>query len=383
MFAIINAVQKGHLIGAVNKNLKPRREDGRNSPLTLQVDMVQTRRNIEVTPQPSPNSTPPLKPSNPFLNIPHGCNVCQALIHDWLILPLVKEEKFAGKIRPRALKRSAGDIAEILYRLIMNDISCKEIIQLEFEIMIILEARKYNENWLEDQIIPEENIHAFKEAEKKLFLEVISDNETRYDMDALKSLVEDKGCLNRDVDVEDWVGFWIMTLWNFIPTLHLEHQKLKPASGGGRPAPGLRSFRTLPATATAPTAAAATATAAAPTAAAAATANAANAAPTTAAAATATTAAAAAAAAAPTTAATAANAAPTTAATAAAATAAAAAPTTAANAAAATAAAATAAAAPTAAAEMQLPPISSISSIPSNLVDSLVQIIFEIDHLYS
>ena len=206
---------------------------------------MSTQRNIEATPQPSPMSTPPLKPSNPFVNIHNHCHVCEGLIHDWLILPLVQGEPFAGKIRPIALKRAAGDIAEILYRLIMNNIYCKEIIEGEFWMMIVSEATKYNENWLEDQKIPEEHLHAFKETEKKLFTQLILRNETRYDMDALKSLVEDKGCLNRDVNVEDWVGFWIMTLWEFIPTLHLEHQKLKPASGGG-PAPGLRSFRPLP-----------------------------------------------------------------------------------------------------------------------------------------
>ena len=198
-----------------------------------------------LTQRPPPISIPPLKPCNTIINIHNGCDVCEGLIHDWLNLPLVQGEPFAGKIRPKALKRSAGDIAEILYRLIMNSGDCKKIIEEEFWIMILSEATKYNENWLEDQKIPEEHLHEFKEAEKKLFTQVILRNETRYDIDALKSLVEDKGCLNRDVDVKDWVGFWIMTLWEFIPTLHLEHQKLKPASGGG-PAPGLRSFRPIP-----------------------------------------------------------------------------------------------------------------------------------------
>jgi len=246
------------------------------------------------TQRPPPISIPPLKPCNTFINIHNGCDVCEGLIHDWLILPLVPGEKFAGGIRPKALKRSAGDIAEILYRLIMNSGNCKKIIEDEFWIMIVSEAIKYNENWLEDQQIPEEHLHAFKEAEKRLFTQVISRNETRYDMNALKSLVEDKGCLSRDVDVEDWLGLWIITLWEFIPTLHLEHQKLKPASGGG-PAPGLRSFRPLP-RAPAP---------------------------------------------------------------------------------------ATAVVAAAPAAAMQISPISSIPSIPSSLIDSLVQIMFEIDELYS
>lgn len=248
--------------------------------------MKPTRRNIEVTPQSSPSSTPPLKPSKPFVNIPHGCHVCEGVVNDWLTLPLVQEEEFAEKIRPMALKRAAGDIAEIMYRLIMNDIYCKEIIEGEFGIMIISEATKYNENWLEDQKIPAEHNENFKKAKKRLFLEVILDNETRYDMDALKSLVEDKCCLNRDVDVEDWLVFWIMKLWDFIPSLHLEHQKLKPATGGG-PAPGLRSFRPPPRPAAA------------------------------------------------------------------------------------------------ASAQMQVPPIPSIASIPSNPIDSLLEIMFEIDQLYS
>ena len=123
----------------------------------------------------------------------------------------------------------------------MIDSSIKERIYEDYSIFVVSEAIKYNTNWLNDKKIPEEYQQSFKCIERKFLPLTLRYYNTKSDIDNLKALIEDKSCLKRETNVEEWLGFWLLLLWNFIPSLHLEHQKLKPASGGG-PAPGLRSF---------------------------------------------------------------------------------------------------------------------------------------------
>lgn len=224
----------------MNKNLKVRRGYIRKSPALpkpVEVEMVVLQ---PETPIPSPLTPTPL-----FVNIRNGCDVCEGHIYDWLTLPLAPEEEFCKKIRPRALKRCARGIAQILFRIIHTYKEYRQHIESEYCVKLVEEANKYNSNWFQDRKIPAEHYQKFKQAERKFFLHALQKYETCSDSNALRAFVEDTNCLKRGVDIEEWLGAWIIILWEFIPPLHLEHQKLKPATGGG-PAPGLRSFTPPP-----------------------------------------------------------------------------------------------------------------------------------------
>ena len=66
---------------------------------------------------------------------------------------------------------------------------------------------------------------------------VAGDEELEY----IQSVLEDEYIVLNGF-AKEWIGYWIMNLWNLIGKIHLEHQKKKPAEGGG-PAFGLRSFK--------------------------------------------------------------------------------------------------------------------------------------------
>ncbi len=169
--------------------------------------------------------------------------MCEGHIYDWLILPLMPEEEFAKKIRPRGLKRAAGKIAEIVFRMLHN--CSRARVEAEYCMKLAAEGLKYNPNWIENRGVPVEKYPAFKLAERKFLPQVLESLDARSDMQTLRAIVEDWSCLKRGVDVDEWLGFWLLIFWEFVPVLHLEHQGLKPATGGG-PAPGLRSHQPPP-----------------------------------------------------------------------------------------------------------------------------------------
>lgn len=176
------------------------------------------------SPPPSPK-TPPL----PMAQRQPSCSVCEHHIADWMSLPLVQGESFYGKIRYKALKKESHSIAHLLYPIIMiNNPSIRDMIENQFMIGIMSESRIAT--------------HSTKSMEYREFLKAVKLFHEQADVDVLIAHIEDRGCLKRETNVKEWLGYWMMALWSFLPNLHFEHQKKKECSYGG-PAPGMRSFR--------------------------------------------------------------------------------------------------------------------------------------------
>lgn len=160
-----------------------------------------------------------------------------------MTLPLVPEEEFAKKLRPQSLKRASYEIAKLVLRIVNTPE--REKVECQYVQLLVLEGTLYNSNFINDRAVPAHCLQAFRTAQRKLFTQILESNRTRSDVLALKALVEDESCLKRETNVEEWLGFWLLIFWEFIPQLHQEHQRLKPMTGGG-PAPGLRSHQPPP-----------------------------------------------------------------------------------------------------------------------------------------
>jgi len=129
-----------------------------------------------------------------------SCNSCESFIIDWIRLPLKEEEPFYSSLNWPLIWKIAPDIAKIYFKILME-------IPKNFKSMI--------EFALYDEML--EGIDT-----RYTILEYINKEERDY----LEYLLEDKGCNTNKI--QEWIGYCLITLWNILDNIHLQHQKLAP-----------------------------------------------------------------------------------------------------------------------------------------------------------
>ena len=131
-----------------------------------------------------------------------SCNSCESFIIDWIRLPLKEEEPFYSSLNWPLIWKIAPEIAKIYFKILME---IPKNLKSMFEFAIY------------DEML--EGIDT-----RYTILEYIDKEERDY----LQYLLEDKGCCNNTNKIQEWIGYCLITLWNILDNIHLQHQKLAP-----------------------------------------------------------------------------------------------------------------------------------------------------------
>ena len=164
---------------------------------------------------------PPLPPS-PTQPVETHCQVCESLIYDWLIMPLVNGEYFYDYVKYKRLRRVAPQITKELYRFftLQKDSHKERMKHVSEKISMVLPV-----------------------AQVRVYLFIYAEVYEEDTIKAIKVILEDSSAIDRML-INVWIGHIIGKMWPIILNVHKEHQGLQGMTYGGA-AHGMRSFRNL------------------------------------------------------------------------------------------------------------------------------------------
>ena len=155
------------------------------------------------------------------------CHICLGCVVDWLRLPLIPEDALFAIVHQKSLARKADRLAREIYRILAR-IGIKHVDRTLIEF-----AFKNRTDGMT-------SLHLLKCEMVDCVKELMGD----WIVSELTDILEDNAIVKPGL-VNEWIGHWIIALWDSLPDIHAEHTKQKPSTGGG-PAMGMRSFTPAP-----------------------------------------------------------------------------------------------------------------------------------------
>lgn len=149
------------------------------------------------------------------------CPICLGCVVDWFRLPLVAEDAVFPIVHQKALLRKADRLAREIYRILvrLTDVD-RALIEFAF--------KNRTDGMTSLHLLKCEMVACVKELMGDWIVSEVTD------------ILEDNAIVPIGL-ANEWIGHWIIALWETLPDIHAEHTKQKGATGGG-PAMGMRSF---------------------------------------------------------------------------------------------------------------------------------------------
>jgi len=161
-----------------------------------------------------------VSPFTIMANLQSRCSVCEAFLTDWLSMPLSPNEPEI--LKWKTISRNAPEIARQLFRLYAK---------------IPLPHRVYIEHMQERKVQDCFYTLGVKKLIKQRvdgehLLRAIEAFSGREEIEILNTMLEDMCSVKKEI-VREWIGHWVIQLWDALHNVHNEHRKLTSPSNVG------------------------------------------------------------------------------------------------------------------------------------------------------